>query len=449
MTTYPEEFLRVIIPFAKLFSKPVFRHMKLMLAGAILAPGKRTVSALLRIVGLSGEKNFHKYHRVLSLACWSAHKASLVLLTQLMTCLLPTGPLIVGIDETLERRWGSKIAQRGIYRDSVRSSGSHFVKSSGLRWISLMLLVPVSWAKRVWALPFLTVLAPSERYNQGQGKRHKKIIDWARQLLLQVKRWLPNRDIIAVGDSSYAVIDLLAALEGKVSVITRLRLDAALYEPVPMRKTGQVGRSRKKGKRLPTLAQVATQADTCWQTLIFSQWYSYKEKCMQVATGRALWYHSGKPAVAIGWVLLHDPEGKLQTSALLSTDLALTAEQIIGYFVRRWSIEVTFQEVRAHLGVETQRQWSAKAIARSTPVLLGVFSLITLIADSLQRQGKLQTCTAAWYEKRYPTFSDAIAFVRQLLWQETSFYMSAIKDDMVKLPREQLQLLQQALAWAT
>jgi hypothetical protein len=288
MNTYPEEFSKVIILFQELFSKSVFKHVKLMLAAAILAPGRRTVSSLLRIVGLSREKNFHKYHRVLSLACWSAHKASLVLLEQLLSCLLPTGPVVVGIDETLERRWGSKIAQRGIYRDSVRSSGLHFVKSSGLRWISLMLLLPISWANRVWALPFLTVLAPSERYNQREEKKHKKLTDWARQMLLQLRRWLPQREIIALGDSSYAVIDLLAALQGKVSFVTRLRLDAALYEPAPMREAGQVGRSRKKGKRLPTLTQVAQQADTEWQTLIFSQWYGHKEKCMQVATGRAL-----------------------------------------------------------------------------------------------------------------------------------------------------------------
>jgi hypothetical protein len=147
-------------------------------------------------------------------------------------------------------------------------------------------------------------------------------------------------------------------------------------------------------------------------------------------------------------VLLRDPESKLQTSALLSTDLALSAEQIIAYFVRRWTIEVTFQEVRTHLGVETQRQWSTKAIARSTPVLLGLFSLITLIADRLDRQGKLQISTASWYEKKQPTFSDAIASVRQLLWQEINFCISTQKDDVVKLPREQLLLLQQALAWA-
>jgi hypothetical protein len=194
-------------------------------------------------VGLKEEKNFHKYHRVLSLVEWSALEAARILLKLLLACFLPVGPVLIGIDETLERRWGQKIAQRGIYRDSVRSSGSHFVKSSGLRWMSVMLLVPVSWAQRVWALPFLTVLAPSERYYQRLGKPHKKLTDWARQMLLQVKRWLPDREVIAVADSSYAVIDLLAALKGRVSFITRLRLDAALYGSATGSQQGAKGRA--------------------------------------------------------------------------------------------------------------------------------------------------------------------------------------------------------------
>lgn len=258
---------------------------------------------------------------------------------------------------------------------------------------------------------------------------------------------MPDRKVIAVGDSSYAVIDLLAALEGKVTFITRLRLDAALYEPVPERIKGQKGRARIKGKRLPTLQATAQDKTTHWQTLVFSQWYGYEEKTMQVATGTALWYHSGKVPVPIRWVLLKDPEDKLATTALLSTDLTLTAEQVIAYFARRWAMEVTFQEVRAHLGVETQRQWSQKAIARTTPVLLGLFSLVTLIADKLQGEGKLITKTSAWYQKTLPTFSDAIASGRQALWDQSSFSTSSSEDDMVKIPRQQLQLFQQALAW--
>ncbi len=447
MITPADEFVRVIIPFQRLFSKPVFRHVQLLLMGAVLAPGKRTVSAVLRILGLKEEKNFHKYHRVLSLVEWRALEAARILLKLLLACFLPAGPVIVGIDETLERRWGRRIAQRGIYRDSVRSSGSHFVKSSGLRWMSVMLLVPISWAKRVWALPFLTVLAPSERYYRKLGKQHKKLTDWARQMLLQVKRWLPDRAVIAVGDSSYSVIDLLTALRGRVTFITRLRLDAALYGPAPAQKKGQKGRPPKKGNRLPTLEQVAQSPHTQWQEVVFSEWYGLSQKTMLLATGTALWYHSGKEALPIRWVLLRDPEGKLKTTALLSTDESFTALRIVTLFVGRWAIEVTLQEVRAHLGVETQRQWSTKAIARTTPVLLALFSLVALLADHLQAKGKLIVSTAAWYDKKQPTFSDAIASVRSLLWTGSSFSTSAAETDMIIIPRQQLLLFQQALAW--
>lgn len=437
-----------MIQFQSLFSKLTFTHAQMMVVGAILTPGKRTVTSVLRIMGLSGEKNFPKYHRVLSLAKWSARKSARILLCQLLDCFVASGTIVLGIDETIERRWGRKIAARGIYRDSVRSSGSHFVKSSGLRWMSLMLLVPIRWAKRVWALPFLTVLAPSERYAQNQGKKHKKLTDWARQMLLQVKRWLPDREIIAVGDSSYAVLELLATVRDQLTFITRLRLDAALYEPAPPRELGKPGRSRKKGKRLPTLDQCLNDPCLKWQTAIISQWYGKKQRLVEIATGTAIWYHSGKPVVPIRWVLIRDPEGKLGPIALLSTDQQLSPEQIVTYFVRRWSIEVTFEEVRAHLGVETQRQWSVLAIARTTPVLLALFSIITLLADNLNQQKRLQLSKAAWYKKQYPTFSDAIASVRQYLWQEVVFSMSGKEDDIIKIPAALLRRWQQTIAWA-
>jgi hypothetical protein len=220
--------------------------------------------------------------------------------------------------------------------------------------MSVMLLTSINWAKRVWALPFLTVLAPSERYALQRGIRHKKLTDWARQLLLQVKRWLPNRKVIAVGDSSYAVLELLAALQGKVTIITRLRLDAALYEPAPIRPAGKRGANRKKGQRLPTLQRLEQDPATIWQEVTFSEWYGQHQQIMEIATDTAVWYHSGKPPVAIRWVLLRDPQGSLDSTALLSTDGAMTAEQMVTYFVRRWTVEVTFQEVRAHLGVRQQ-----------------------------------------------------------------------------------------------
>jgi hypothetical protein len=251
MFRLPIEFLRLMIPFKMIFSKSVFKLAVPLLSGAILTTGKRTVTSALRVVGLSEERNFPKYHRVLSLSKWSARKAASILLRQLLDCFLPAGPVVVGIDETIERRWGTKIKTRGIYRDSVRSSRSHLVKASGLRWMSVMLLVPISWAKRVWALPFLTVLAPSRRYHQQRGKAHKQLADWVRQVLLQVKRWLPSRSVIAVGDSSYAVIELLNAVREQVCVITHLRLDEALYQPAPPRKAGQRGRAPQE-RQAPT-----------------------------------------------------------------------------------------------------------------------------------------------------------------------------------------------------
>jgi hypothetical protein len=448
MATFPDEFLALIISYAGLFSKRVFAHVKLLLAGAILAPGKRTVCCVLRIVGLSREQNFHKYHRVLSLAHWSGLQAARILLGQLLDCFLPVGPVVVGIDETLERRWGSKIKKRGIYRDAVRSSGTHFAKSSGLRWISMMLLVPIGWAARVWALPFLSVLAPSQRYSQQQGKTHKTITGWALQLLLQLKRWLPNRQIIVVGDSTYAAIELLHALRQQLTIITRLRLDAALFAPAAARQPGQSGRSKKKGERLPGLKQVLNDAKTKGQTIKLSHWYGKKEKEMEVTTATAVWYHKGKPVVPLRWVLLRDPEGKLDPVALLSMDVELPAQQIVSYFVRRGAIEVTWEEARAHLGLETQRQWSDKAIERTTPVLLGLFSIITLLADRLQQEGKLKIATAAWYKKQKPTFSDAIAAVRRLLWKKINFSTSEKKQEMAKIPKPLLKHFRQVLAYA-
>jgi hypothetical protein len=358
---------------------------------------------------------------------------------------------VLGIDETIERRWGSKIKARGIYRDPVRSSRSHFVKASGLRWISLMLLAPIPWAEKVWALPFLTVLAPSERYSQERARGHKKLTDWARQMLLQVRRWLPERKLVVVADSTYAVIDLLWQLTrpaNPVYMVTRLRLDAALYEPAPPREPGKRGRPCLKGKRLPTLKQVLQDRKTEWTETTVRDWYGQGRTVVELASGTAVWYHSGKPPVLIRWVLVRDPEGKFKTKALLCTDLSATPAQIVRWFVRRWRVEVTFEEVRAHLGVETQRQWSDLAIARITPALLGLFSLVTLLAHQLADSERLPVRQAAWYVKLRPTFSDALAAVRYQLWHPQDFHTSLSSTDMVKIPRSLLTRFIDILCYA-
>jgi hypothetical protein len=450
MLILPKKIIHLLREFESAFSERIWEWAKVLLVGAILAPGERTVTAILRVMGLANEKQFQNYHRVLNRAKWSSRELSRILFLILVRLFVPRGtPLIVGIDETIERRRGAKIAAKGIYRDPVRSSKKQLVKTSGLRWISMMLLTPIPWAQRVWALPFLTVLAPSERYAQERKRRHKTISDWGRQMIRQLRRWLPDCYIVVVGDSAYAVLQLLACaarMIQPVTVVTRLRLDAALYDEPPERQADTKGRPRLKGKRQPSLQERLKDPKTIWQRLTVN-WYGGKTRVVDAATGTAVWYHPGEPTVSIRWVLIRDPDGKFDPTALLCTDQAVSPTQIIEWFVLRWQVEVTFHEVRTHLGVETQRQWSDLAILRTTPALLGLFSLVTLFAHQLLDGRALPLRQAAWYDKALPTFTDTLALVRQHFWPVVFSFMSPAKPDMVEIPRPLFEHLTQMLAF--
>jgi hypothetical protein len=441
----------MLAAFTPLFSRRVWPHALVLVVGTLLAPGKRTVTAALRVMGLAQDKRFERYHRVLNRAHWSGLAVSRVLLCLLVATFAPTGPLVFGVDETVERRRGKRIAAKGIYRDAVRSSHAHLVKASGLRWVCLLLLVPIPWAGRVWALPCLTALAPSERYDQQRRRRHKTLPEWARQLLGTVRRWWPERPMIAVADSTYAALEFLAACQAwsnPVTVITRLRLDAALYEPPPPRPPGQVGRPRLKGQRLPTLAAVAADPTTPWTPVTVAQWYGAGERTVEVVSATAVWYHAGLPPVPLRWVLIRDPQGQFATQALLCTDPTGEPAQLLAWFVQRWQLEVTFAEVRRHLGVETQRQWSELAIRRTTPALLGLFSLVTLFAHGHFGRTVTRGRSAAWYPKAQPTFADALAVLRRELWANGGFCLSAHERDLVKVPRVFVQRLTETLCYA-
>ena len=274
----PSLLMKFVIAFEPLFSKPVFKRVKVLVMGAIVAPRSRTVTNALRVMGLSREKHFQAYHRVLSRAVWSSLRGSRILLELLRKAFIKGTELVIGFDDTVERRRGKQIKAKGIYRDAVRSSGSFFVKTSGLRWLSFMLLTEVPFAKRVWALPFLTVLCPSERYDRTRGIRHRKLTDRARQAILTIKRWLPDFDLVFVGDSSFAVLDLLTAVKDQVTVVSRIRLDAALYKRAAAKKPGQMGRPRKKGLRLPTLQAIIDNPKTKWKRLQIKHWYGEKDR---------------------------------------------------------------------------------------------------------------------------------------------------------------------------
>ena len=254
-----------------------------------------------------------------------------------------------------------------------------------------------------------------------------------------------------VGDNGYAVLDLLhccQALREPVTLIARLRLDAALYAPAPPRQPGQNGRPALKGARRPSLKSLLDQDHVPW-TVAAVAWYDGATRIVELTSQTAVWYRSGKPPVTIRWVLIHDPQGAFHPQALLCTDPAADPTQILEWFVLRWQLEVTFQEVRTQLGVETQRQWSDLAIARTTPILLGLFSWTALAAHALQKHHPITQRTAAWYAKPSPTFVDAIALARRHLWLASEgFSLSAASTDTQELPATLYHRMVDSLAYA-
>jgi hypothetical protein len=440
MPSLPEAILLVLAPFAPLFSQRVWLHAQRLLLGAMLAPGARTVTAALRVMGLATERRFTNYHRVLNRATWSARQGSRILLELLITLLVPAGATIVlGADDTVERRSGRKITAKGCYRDAVRSTKKHVIRCFGLKWVSMMLLVPVPWARRVWAMPFLTALCrPAKKKDQ---RRHKTSVDWVRQMIKQVRRWLPGRRVVLVVDGGFAAVSLaLACVKHQVVMVSRLRWDAALYHRPGPQPPGKRGPKPLKGQRQRGLQTWAARSDTPWET-VEVDWYGGQRKQLWIFSHTALWHTPGLPPVDIRFVLVCDPAGKLRMESFFCTDLQATPVQILEWVIMRWSVEVTFEEARAHLGLETQRQWSDQAIARTTPVLLALFSLVTVLALTLSQDGNIPVPMTAWYRKGEPTFSDCLALVRWHLWRARYLVNSTAEPEFVQFPREAFELL--------
>jgi hypothetical protein len=276
------------------------------------------------------------------------------------------------------------------------------------------------------------------------------MLERAWQIIRLVRRCWPGRAVVLVADSRFAALEglaLVARLPG-VRVLTRLCLDAVLYDPPPPRAPGQRGRPRRKGQRRPTLEAVWADEKTPWSTLIMDDWYGEGPRAVEVATDTAVGYHSGKPPVAIRWVLMREPQGRFKPQALLATNLAYTGAQMLAWLVRRWMMEVALKEARAHLGMETQRQGHDRAIARTTLALVSLYSIMTLTAELLIEKGTACVRNTAWYGKTRPTFADAMALVRRQLWEHIHFSMSQQETDLVKIPRTLLERFTEALCYA-
>lgn len=450
MPILPEHIMVILSAFVPVFSDRVWDWAQRLGVGAILAPKQRTVSAILRVLGLSQDQQYQNYHRVLNRAQWSGLQVSRILLGLLVAAFVPVGETIVlSADETLERRRGAKIAGIGCFRDAARSSRRNKVKSYGLRWVSMALLARVPWSGRRWALPFLTVLAPSAQLADGQ--RHKSSIDWIGQMVKQVSRWLPGRQIVLVVDGALAARKLArqcAACRLPATLVTRLPSNARLFDLPGPRRPGQRGRVASIGQRQPKLDQWLSDRHAPWQRCVVS-WYNGQQRTVEVLSQVALWHTYGEPPVLGRWVIVRDPAGKFLPCRLFATDPTASPAQIVAWYVMRWSHEVTFEEVRAHLGFETQRQWNAWAVARSSPALLGLFSLVTLLAQHRLAAAELPVRSTAWYTKSSATFSDVLAFVRRDLWATLVFPKAATSPDFVEIPSPLLDIWIDTLSFAT
>ena len=414
-------------PFRDAFTAPTWRFVLILVMGALLAPGKRTVTACLRITGRAMVENFASYHQVLNRARWNPRDLAKQLARLLVARLVAQGePIVIGLDDTIERRWGARIRARGIYRDPVRSSRGHFVKTSGLRWLSFMLLTPLPLLPGIKALPVLTILAPSERWAEQQGRRHKPLTDWARQGMLQIIRWFPKRAIIFVGDSSFGTHELAHAIARHATLISRLRLDASLFAPPEPRTPGQRGRPRQKGKPRPKLQTRLDDPAARWTPITLPRWYGgVKDKTLEILSETALWYRPGTPPKAIPMgpgarpggpagppgLLQHRPQtwtrprsspsscaaGRSRSPSRTCAPISASRPNASGPMPRSNGQRRCCWECTA---------WSACGRAKSSPkhrIPIG----------------------PPWYWKSSFTFSDAIAAVRAQLWLDCILQRSA------------------------
>lgn len=425
MTNLPVYMIQLLSIFFPLFSQPSYNSFLFLFHAHVLCKGRRTITEILKRVGLRNIKNYSKYHTFFSKAKWSTLNGSKILLLKLIS--LTPGLVTFSIDTTVERRKGPKIKGLGIQRDAVRSTKGRKVLVPGLNWLVCAIHIQFPWSKRKWALPVLSLVMPPKNplstsknvYDLKRTKRHKTLTIWTCQVVKLLRRWLgPTIKITIVADSAFATYLLANTCKDLgVTLISRMRLDARTFDFPPPPK----GRGRRKlvGQRLPTFQHMLKDTSLVWNK-ITAWWYGGKSKEIQILTGTCLWYGYGIRPVPIKWVLTRDGD---QEVLIFSTDINRPLNEIIEVFIERWGIEVTFEEVRRHLGMETQRQWSDKAVDRITPCILASYSIINLIAiESLQTQNeKIPIQTSSWYKKTHVTFSDVLAYVRIQILKETYF----------------------------
>ena len=433
--------------FSEAFTRPTYPRMVFLAVGLILTFGRRTVTGAWWALRGWAEGHSSTYHRVFSRAVWSLWTLGKILTWIMIASLPKEDPIVVGVDDTTAQHRGKKVYGKGRHHDAVRSSHTHVVWRWGHRWVVLAILVKFPFAHRPWALPVLVALYKPEALNRQENHRHKTATFLARQLVAALIHWFPTRKFIVLGDGGYASHEFARFCyhhARQVTLISRFYPDANLYAPPPAKKN-PIGRSRIKGEKMPAPQDIVRNRRWIPATVT---WYGGSDRRVRYVSGTGLWYKAGQGLVPVRWVFVHDAEGTHRDQYFYTTDVTLPPTRIISLFTARWSIETTFQEMRTHLGFETTKQWTQRSVLRMAPVLLGLFSVISLIFAEHVRHRRLPIRQTNWYAKTEPMFSDALGAVRRLFWQEILFRGSSFHDAFEKLPAKLRNLLLDRLSLA-
>jgi hypothetical protein len=427
------------------FTRPTYYRIVVLLLAALLTVGSHTILNVLRTAAALNIGHASSYHRVFSRSPWSMWRLGRCLAQWLIEHFVPDGTIFLVGDETVDGHRGKKVFGKGRHRDAVRSSHSYTAFRYGHKWVVLAVLIRFPFARRQWALPVLTVLYRSK---DSSKRRHKTPSHLMRQMLKVFLHWFPERSIVFAGDGGYGTHELARTAARRrqpkrLTLVSRFYADANLYAPPPARASRRAGRPRLKGKKLPSPERVV--ARTQQRQRLNVAWYGGGRRNVEVVTGTGHWYKQGEGLVAVLWVFVHDCTGTHRDDYFFTTDVSLTATQMIEYFTGRWSIETTFQEMRSYLGLETTRGRKEETVLRVAPCLFGLYTVVAALYAQMPARYR-RARLIDWVGKADTTFSDAITAVRRWLWQEWVFAIPGHTAAFAKLSRSFRDLLLYGLA---
>ena len=446
MCKLPPAMQKVTGAFAPAFTKPTHARVCVLFTAAILTVGSRTVSNILRTAGSLVPGHFSTYHRVFSRARLWQWRLGKILATLVVDAFAADGVIHLAGDDTVDEHRGAKVFGKGCHRDAVRSSHSYTTWRWGHKWVVLAVLATVPWSTRLWALPVLVTLYQPKKENEKSGRRHKTPADLMRQMLAVLIGWFPERKFVFSGDGGFATHDLAHFAKRRhtqLTLVSRFYANANLYAAPPQPHGKKNGRPRLKGKKLASPEEVVEQTKKFRRLTV--AWYGGGQRSVEVVVGTGHWYQAGVGLAEIRWVFVRDLTGTHRDDYFFTTDLTLSAKEIIEIFTGRWSIETMFQEMRACLGLETTRGRTRSTVLRAAPMLFALYSLVVVLYAQLPSRWKSLE-GIQWYGKSTVTFSDVITRVRCWLWAEWVFETLGKHHAFAKLPHHFQNTILHALA---